>query len=96
MLLPYDWKTGTSSKILDCEPFSTEIAIGVAGENFPTVNKLVGDTDDSYGYSSTTGSVLTNNDHPTRKSAQTFGSGDTVGCGIHIESGDVFFTLNGI
>ena len=90
-------KTGYfECKILDCEPFSSEIGIGLAGENFPIVNNMVGDTDDSYGYSSNTGSVLTNNDHPTRKSAQTFGSGDTVGCGIHIESGDVFFTLNGI
>ena len=31
---------------------------------------------------SNTGSVLTNNDHPTRN-AQTFGGGDTVGYGIH-------------
>lgn len=90
-------KTGYfECKILDCEPFSTEIGIGLAGENFPIMNKIVGNTEDSYGYLSNTGSVVTNDDHATRKSTQTFGSGDTVGCGIHIESGDVFFTLNGI
>ena len=35
-------------KILDCEPFSSEIGIGLAGENFPIGNNMVGDTDDSY------------------------------------------------
>jgi hypothetical protein len=78
----------------DCDTFNSVISLGLAPETFNLKGALVGESDTSYGYFSN-GKTVTNNDYRSEKDAIEFGGGDTVGCGLHVPTGHVFFTHNG-
>ena len=72
------------------------IAIGVATRDFGLHTRMPGWDRASYGYHGDDGSLFHASGHPQRTSyGPTFGSGDTVGCGIDYHQGHVFFTHNG-
>ena len=47
------------------------------------------------GYHGDDGDIYENTDEAVRSTEQTFGVGDTVGCGIDYEAEEYFFTCNG-
>jgi hypothetical protein len=77
----------------DCELFA-KVSVGLAEEEFPLHDTMTGHTPTSYGYNHT-GKIITNDGVRHGKEASEYESGDTIGCGLHVDTGNVFFTLNG-
>ena len=70
--------------------------IGFIGKDSP-LNRNVGATPNSYGYSGNDGRFHTHGKqcNGVPKGTPTYSTGDTVGCGVHYEERFVFFTKNG-
>ncbi|KAK6495308.1 hypothetical protein TWF481_003333 [Arthrobotrys musiformis] len=82
---------GTSSSSKDSKPMM--IGIGLCGEFSYLENAVVGHNLWSIGYHSDDGTVYL--DGKSVKSSSHFGFGDTVGCGVDIDTGECIFILNG-
>ncbi|GFR46622.1 hypothetical protein Agub_g8226, partial [Astrephomene gubernaculifera] len=70
-----------------------KIAIGFADKNFK-LTRQPGWEDNSYGYHGDDGKKFIGNSHG-EDYGPTFGTGDTVGAGIHLGRQELFFTKNG-
>ncbi|EOD14496.1 hypothetical protein EMIHUDRAFT_196861, partial [Emiliania huxleyi CCMP1516] len=71
------------------------VSIGLATEHFRLQDKQAGWTSDSLGWHGDDGVLYHRSGRGLQRFGPPFGAGDTIGCGVHLTSRRVFFTLNG-
>ena len=71
------------------------VAVGIAAESFHVHSRMPGWDALSFGYHGDDGGIFHSSGGMIERFGPTFGTGDTVGCGIDYIQQGIFFTLNG-
>lgn len=71
------------------------VAVGIATESFHVHSRMPGWDSLSFGYHGDDGGIFHSSGGMVERFGPTFGTGDTVGCGIDYVQQGIFFTLNG-
>jgi hypothetical protein len=77
------------------EPVSDCVAVGLATSSFHLQSRMPGWDCLSFGYHGDDGGIFHSSGAMEKRFGPSFGSGDTIGCGIDFAEQSIFFTLNG-
>ena len=87
--------SSASSQTTDHPERAPCISVGLSTEEFNLRHKQAGWTSSSLGFHGDDGVIYHSTGRGLARYGPPFGHGDTVGCGVHLHTKQVFYTLNG-